>query len=261
MAYADLKAGRFHYKDTGGELPAVVFSHGFLMDHEMFEMQVAELAAQYRCIAWDQRGHGVTEVRGKHSFWDSAADLKELLDSIEVDRFFHVGMSQGGFIGLRVALNMPDRVRGLVFIDSQAGQEDPNAMPMYEAMVQAWVAGQERESLVETVAQIICGPNTDHNFWTARWLQLDPDVVPVIFETLTSREDLHNRLSEITCPALVIHGTEDTAIPFERARALAKGLRAGDVVQIQGAGHSANLADPLTVNHALKDFLNAHSGS
>jgi 3-oxoadipate enol-lactonase len=258
MTYADLKAGKFHYKDTGGDLPAVVFSHGFLMDHEMFEMQVAELASSYRCIAWDQRCHGATEVRGKHSFWDSAADMVELLDLLGVEGFFHVGMSQGGFIGLRAALNEPDRVQGLVFIDSQAGQEDPNALPMYQAMVQAWVDGEDREGLVQAVAHIICGPNTDQEVWIAKWLKYDPSIVPVIFETLTTREDLHNRLSEITAPGLVIHGVEDTAIPYERARALAKGLRAGDVIKIEGAGHAANLADPLTVNRVIKDFLDAH---
>ena len=46
------------YTDTGGEGPAVVFSHGFLMDDTMFSRQVTALAPEYRVITWDQRGHG-----------------------------------------------------------------------------------------------------------------------------------------------------------------------------------------------------------
>jgi pimeloyl-ACP methyl ester carboxylesterase len=43
------------YTDSGGEGPAVVFSHGYLMDRTMFDRQVTALAPQYRVITWDQR--------------------------------------------------------------------------------------------------------------------------------------------------------------------------------------------------------------
>ena len=52
------------YTDSGGRGPAVVFSHGFLMDRTMFDQQVTALAAQYRVITWDQRGHGGTRATG-----------------------------------------------------------------------------------------------------------------------------------------------------------------------------------------------------
>jgi pimeloyl-ACP methyl ester carboxylesterase len=52
------------YTDSGGPGPAVVFSHGYLMDHTMFDRQVSALAPQYRVITWDQRGHGGTWATG-----------------------------------------------------------------------------------------------------------------------------------------------------------------------------------------------------
>jgi 3-oxoadipate enol-lactonase len=61
MPYADVNGQRLHYQDTGGDGPVVVFSHGFLMDHEMFEPQVAALRSDYRVISWDERGFGSTE--------------------------------------------------------------------------------------------------------------------------------------------------------------------------------------------------------
>jgi 3-oxoadipate enol-lactonase len=48
------------------------------------------------------------------------------------------GMSQGGFVSLRAALLAPGRVRGLILIDTQAGQEDPAVAPAYEQMHEVW---------------------------------------------------------------------------------------------------------------------------
>jgi hypothetical protein len=70
-------------EDSGGDGPAVILAHGFLMDHEMFAPQVAALAPQYRVITWDERGFGLTEHDGKpFTYWDSAADCLGLLDHL-----------------------------------------------------------------------------------------------------------------------------------------------------------------------------------
>ncbi|MFM8645527.1 MAG: alpha/beta fold hydrolase, partial [Actinomycetota bacterium] len=70
------------------------------------------------------------------------------------------------------------------------------------------------------------------------------------------RDDISARLGEIACPAIIIHGTNDTAISAERAEALRKGLRnAGDIVWVQGAAHAANLTHPNAVNPPLRAFL------
>ena len=55
------------YTDSGGSGLPIVFSHGLLMDHTMFDPQVADLAADYRCITWDERGHGETASSGSFS--------------------------------------------------------------------------------------------------------------------------------------------------------------------------------------------------
>src|SRR5580658_5654366 len=122
------------YTDSGGQGPAVVFSHGFLMDRTMFGRQVTALTPQYRVITWDQRGNGGTRAAGAFTYWDSAADVLALLDQLGVERAVLAGMSQGGFLSLRAALTAPDRVRALILIDSQAGLEDPAAAPAYEEM-------------------------------------------------------------------------------------------------------------------------------
>ena len=58
------------FSDSGGDGPAVVLSHGYLMDSSMFDLQVAALAPEYRVIAWDERGFGGTRATGSFSYWE-----------------------------------------------------------------------------------------------------------------------------------------------------------------------------------------------
>jgi pimeloyl-ACP methyl ester carboxylesterase len=77
-------------------------------------------------------------------------------------------------------------------------------------------------------------------------------------DTLLSREDITDRLGEITCPALVIHGNADAAIPVAKAAELASGLPgAWPLVVVEGAGHAANLSHPDEVNAEIRRFLDA----
>jgi 3-oxoadipate enol-lactonase len=139
MPVAAVNGIEISYTDSGGDGPAVVFSHGFLMDQTMFDRQVSALAPRYRVITWDQRGHGDTRATGAFTYWDSAADALALLDQLGIQQAVLAGMSQGGFLSLRAALTAPDRVRALVLIDSQAGQEDPAVAPGYEQIHQVWL--------------------------------------------------------------------------------------------------------------------------
>ena len=114
MPYADVNGQRICYEDSGGDGPPVIFSHGFLMDREMFAAQVAALSPEYRVVTWDERGFGETEFDGEpFTYWDSARDCLGLLDQLGIGEAVLGGMSQGGFLSLRAALLAPDRVRAL----------------------------------------------------------------------------------------------------------------------------------------------------
>jgi len=123
MSFADVNGQHIYFEDSGGDGTAVLFSHGFLMDHEMFEPQVAALAGEFRCITWDERGFRQTEATSDFTYWDSADDALALLTHLGIARAFLVGMSQGGFLSMRAALRAPERVRGLGLIDTQSGPE------------------------------------------------------------------------------------------------------------------------------------------
>lgn len=261
MPIAAVNGQALYFEDSGGTGPPVVFSHGFLMDHEMFAPQVEALAGEFRCITWDERGFGQTPATGPFTYWDSAADVLALLTHLGIERAVLGGMSQGGFISLRAALLAPLRVNGLVLIDTQAGVEDPEQLPAYEGMNQEWQANGPA-AVQDIVAGLILGEGVDPKPWFAKWATTPRDQFDLAFRCLADRDDIAARVGEIGCPAIIFHGDRDQAIAMEKAEALRDGLVGCDaLVVVEGAAHAANLSHPDQVNGPLRDFLRRCSAS
>jgi len=242
------------YTDSGGGGPAVVLSHGLLMDRTMFGSQVSALVPEFRVITWDERGFGGTAAPGAFSYWDSARDVLGLLDHLSVQRAVLGGMSQGGFLSLRAALLAPERVRGLILLGTQAGLEDPAAAESYEQLQEAWLE-HGPAPVQELVASIILGP-VEWEGWFAKWAELDRAQLPRAFRCLMDRDDITGRLGDITCPALVVHGTSDAAVPLARAQLLRDGLGGrAELVTVDGGSHAVNLSHPGQVNASMLGFL------
>jgi 3-oxoadipate enol-lactonase len=257
MSRASVNGVQVAYDDTGGDGPPVVLSHGFLMDRTMFEPQVEALTPHYRVITWDSRGHGETVDDGKpFTYWDLASDCLALLDHLGIGRAVVGGMSQGGFVSLRVALTAPERVRGLILLDTQAGTEDPDVVPLYQAMLDEWVSVGPSDEIAEVVSGLIIGEPTLSKAWVPRWTARPHESIARPGQALITRDDVTDRLGEIEAPALVVHGTADLSIARAKAETLAGGLpHSGGVVAIEGGTHAANLTHPDPVNQAILDFL------
>jgi 3-oxoadipate enol-lactonase len=257
MPYAEINGQRIRFEDSGGEGPPVVLAHGFLMDREMFAPQVQALAPEFRVITWDERGFGETEFDGKpFTYWDSARDCLALLDHLGIERAVVGGMSQGGFLSLRAALLEPERVRALMLIDTQAGTEDPERLPAYRQMQQTWLEVGPVDELAQTIAGLIIGDPVLSEQWIAKWRELPRAAMQAPGDCLFEREDISDRLGEINCPALVIHGTADMSIGMALAEKLCAGLSGCEgVVRIEGAPHASNLTHPAEANAAILAFL------
>jgi len=155
---------------------------------------------------------------------------------------------------MRAALLEPGRVRALALIDTQSGQEDPAVAPGYEQMEEIWLA-QGPEPVQEVVASIILG-SIDPQPWYAKWAGLDRDGLTHSFRCLMDRDDITDRLGEISCPALILHGTADAAIPMAKAEELRDGLGGpAELVAVEGGSHASNLSHPDQANPALLRFL------
>jgi pimeloyl-ACP methyl ester carboxylesterase len=256
MAVAELGPCRVYFEDTGSDKPAILFSHGLLMDHTMFAHQIEALRSEWRCITWDARGHGAAAPSaGPHVH--AGAILTGLLDYLGVERAVLAGTAQGGFASLQCALEHPERVRALVLIDSQPGPDAPAQAIGSRALADFWLAGGPSEHLIANTERLLLGEGfVDAAAWRDKWWHCSAANFLACLNALGEREDLTERLPELHLPALVIHGRQDIAVPLLRARDMASRLGARLAV-IEGAGHAANMTHPVPVNEVLTDFLAA----
>lgn len=258
MPFAQVNGQHIYYEDTGGDGPVLLFSHGLLMDGSMFAPQVEAFKAQYRCITWDERGHGQTATGTCEPFtyYDSADDAVALLRHLGIQSAVFVGMSQGGYLSLRAALRHPEVVQALVLIDTQAMVEDPAKMEGHQVLLQQWLEHGLSDEAAHMIQHIILGQGwSGAAKWHAKWKQAQPGDLMASFTALATRDDISADVGRIAAAALVIHGDDDQAIDVDRAKAMADAMPESRMVLVPGAGHAANLTHPEPVNAAMKEFL------
>jgi 3-oxoadipate enol-lactonase len=254
--FATLSAGPKIAYEGVGQGPALVLGHGFMLDSSIFSGQVEALSDRYRVITWNARGHGATEDDGRpFTLRDNARDLIALLDALAIDRAVIGGHSQGGFVALSAALLAPQRVAGLVLIDTTPYGQEQNSFDGLEAFAAAWQSTGPTRELCRILGGMAYGGD-DIEPWIEKWMKYPPAEFVRSFRAVIERDDLSSRLSEITAPALVVHGSEDSGISLAEARQWASALpNARPPVVIDGAPHASCATHPREVATAIDRFL------
>lgn len=244
-----------------GDGPPVLCAHGTLMDRTMFRPQLDALAGAYRVAAYDLRAR-TPHWEGPYDLWDLADDCVAVMDGLGMDAPVLVGMSMGGYLGLRVALEYPDRLSGLVLVDSTAEPHPEAEREQYGELVgRLEDAHRVPRELAETVAQLLFGRTTHEQRpelverWVDRWCTYVPGSVAHAVHSYLEDPGVVDRLEEVGVPALVVHGEEDEGLPPERGRRTAEGIPEARFEPIPEAGHTSNLERPDPVNEALRAFL------
>jgi pimeloyl-ACP methyl ester carboxylesterase len=245
------------YEDSGGPGVPIVFSHGLFMNRHMFRPQVDEFSRTWRCLTWDERAHGETRYEtGSFTYWDSAQDLLGLLDALHISRIIHVGMSQGGLLGMRAAILRPDRFCGIVQLATQAGKLAEDGADAFKAIMEEWKSQGATPDKLEFLTNLILGPGVPSSEWQRYWSTLAPTALTDMTSALYSLEELYDRLSEVKVPLCTIHGLNDVSTPYQRAERVAREVPdAREVTLIPGGPHAVNLSHPAEVNAAIQRFI------
>ncbi|MEQ1501543.1 MAG: alpha/beta fold hydrolase [Myxococcota bacterium] len=250
--------------DTGGTGPTVCFSHGLLWDHRMFRPQIDALRDRYRCVAWDHRAQGQSEVPPGRiaTIEEVTADAIALIERLGVGPVHFVGLSMGGFVGIRIAARRPELVRSLSLLETAADPEPAANIPKYRRL--AWVARLfgVRRWLADRVLAIMCGgsfladPQNAARVDVLRSMLMENrrSVVKAVAGVL-ERDGVEGELGRIACPTLVLRGTEDAAITRDRAHRVVEQVAGAQWVEVPGAGHTSTLEAPEAVTAALIRFL------
>ena len=248
-------------EDTGSGAQTIVFSHGLLWSGHMYDDQVAAFRDRYRCVTFDFRGQGQSERTASGYDMDTLArDAEALIADLGVAPVHFVGLSMGGFIGLRLAARRPQLLRSLVLIASSADAEPPRNIPKYRFM--SFISRFSFRPLVPPVMKIMFGDaflrdparREQRRAHEQHLINLDRTGTRYALEGVLTRAGVENELGGIRVPTLVLAGADDRAVVPDRQRRTAERIPGAAIEIIPRAGHTTTVEEPAAVNAALSAF-------
>lgn len=239
----------------------MVLGHSFLCSGEMWAPQLPALTASYRVVNVDYRGHGRSSRPDRpFDLYDLVDDVLAVLDELSIGRAAWVGLSIGGMVALRAALAAPERVAGLVLLDTDAGAERRYERAKHRALaIGARLLGVR--PFLPVVLPLFFGRSTLDtqrelvSDWGERFTAMDPVAISRTLTALNRRDSVADRLDAIQVPTAVVVGAEDRTLPVSTARRIADGIPGASLTIVPEAGHLANLEQPERVTEVLLDAL------
>jgi 3-oxoadipate enol-lactonase len=244
------------YESYGSGKPLVLV-HAFPFDGRMWRDTAAGLAGKCRVLAPDLRGFGESDLgTGDPAIADMADDLAALFDELAIERATVGGLSMGGYVALAFAARHRARLERLVLADTRATADTDKARAG-RADALALVEREGVAALVERqLAALLSGSASEALRAQVRELGRQSAAgVCAGIRALRDRPDRQAELGAITCPTLVICGSEDRISPPAEMVALAQALPNARLTAIAGAGHLSNLERPDEFVAAIADFV------
>jgi 3-oxoadipate enol-lactonase len=240
----------YHRLDGDPDAPAMVLSGSIGSTLELWDAQVPALARRFRVIRYDHPGHGRSPLDGS-TIAEFARHAVALLDDLGVERVSWCGLSLGGAVGMRVALDAPDRVDRLALLCTSARFDDP----------EEWRdrARRVRASGLEPIADSSLG----------RWFTPAFADVPRYRAMLVSTDaegyaracdaihdwDVRDELGAIRAPTLAIAGADDPSTPPRHLEEIARSVPGARLEVLPGARHLLNVERADEVNRLLLEHL------
>jgi 3-oxoadipate enol-lactonase len=257
------------YKESGSGPETIVFSHGLLMDHTMFEPQRAAFEKQYRVIAYDHRAQGLSEDPGRgYDMSTLADDATMLIRNLDAAPCHFAGLSMGGFVGMRVAAHHPELIRTLTLMNTTANKERLASRLRYNVLAQL-VRIVGTAPFTSIAVKELFGRSTRSSAekralleeWTARLRSRPKNIARSLKSVMNRRAFRKNEMDAILCPTLIIAGEDDTPQPPQNAESLAAGIHHARFITVPRSGHSSSLEQPEAVIAAMRElFQSAEAG-
>jgi pimeloyl-ACP methyl ester carboxylesterase len=237
--YADVDGIRLYYVVVGSGSPVVVL-HGGLANSDYWGNQAKALAPRHTVIVVDSRGHGRSTRDTRPYGYDLMADdVVALLDKLKIGKADVVGWSDGGILGLDLAIRHPDRV-GKIFVFAantvtSGVKEDVEKNPTFAAYIER--DGREYAKLSATPKEYDAFVEQISKMWASEPNWTD------------------DQLRSIRSPVLVADGDQDEAIKREHTEYIAATVPGAGLLILPNASHFAFLQDPALFNVAILHFL------
>ncbi|WP_027233269.1 alpha/beta hydrolase [Phyllobacterium sp. UNC302MFCol5.2] len=228
------------YYAVYGKGPPVLLIHGGLGYADIWGAQVADLSKDHMVIVAESRGHGrSTRTADPYSYDLMASDYVALLDYLKVDKAAIVGWSDGGIIGIDIAMKHPEKLTK-VFAQAANTKVDgvkPDVMQNKTFAGYIDHAGQVYKKISPTPDQYDAFVEQISGMWASQPNWTDDD------------------LKKINTPIAIVLGDHDEAITREHTDYMAKTIPGAKLIILDNASHFAMVQDPEGYNKAVRDFI------
>jgi pimeloyl-ACP methyl ester carboxylesterase len=246
-----------HVTDLGEGTP-ILWIHGYPLASSIYEQQLA--IRNVRHVMPDLPGFGQSRPDGGMMSIDAYAKLiVDLLDHRGIDRAVFAGLSMGGYVCFAIARIAPQRMRGLILIDTRETADSDETRkgryasiekikregvkPIVESMLPKMLTRAAPREMRERVREIMSSTT--------------PDGAVAALQAMATRPDSTPLLEKIQVPTLVIVGEDDPITPPADAERMAAAIRGAKLVRIAGAAHLSNYEKAADVNRAVGGFMTA----
>jgi 3-oxoadipate enol-lactonase len=258
--FAEFGQSRLYYEVAGEGEPTVILLHGGMLDHTMWDEQFGLLAQSHRTVRYDASAHGQSALPPE-AYWDHA-DLRGLMDHLEISRAVLVGLSMGGRVAIDMALEEPERVEAVVAVSSGLGGYrfvSDFHIQNRNTMIAAWKSG-DFDALVEAFQRDWTdgperGPEDVDPKVRERVRAMARNTVESVMEGRSLQPPAIERLEELEVPMLVVVGVLDMPGIHEIADLLVGSNPNAELVVVPDVAHMVNLEAPDRFNELLLEYL------
>ncbi|MET3521655.1 alpha/beta fold hydrolase [Mesorhizobium abyssinicae] len=239
--YAPVNGIQMYYAVFGAGDP-VLLIHGGLGHADIWASQVATLSKTHKVIVADSRGHGrSTRTEQPYGYDLMASDYLALLDYLKIDKTALVGWSDGGIIGIDIALHHPERLTRLFAQAANVTTDgvDPGVMTNKTFAAYIERSGRDYKKMSKTPDQYDAFVAQISHMWES--------------EPAWTKE----QLGKITTPTAIVAGDHDEAIKREHTEYMASVIPGAKLIILPNASHFAMLQAPDEYSKAALDFIDA----
>ena len=257
MPYLDCDGCQLHYEDYGQGAP-VLLVHGLGSSTRDWEYQIADLAAHYRVIALDLRGHGRSDKpRERYSIAGFADDVAGLIEHQALGPVHLVGISMGGMIGFQLGVERPELLKSLCIVNSAPEVKAKSLRDCLE-IAKRWSLSRllSLQTLAKGLGWLLFPKPEQAELRRKieeRWPQNDKRAYLASLDAIIGW-GVRERLARIACPTLVISADHDYS-PVAQKQAYVDELPNARLLVIEDSRHATPLDQPECFNSSLLAFL------
>lgn len=257
----DIAGMGLHVTEEGAG-PPVLMGHGLFLDSSMWDELAPLLARDHRVIRLDFRGHGRSDApRGPYTAQDQAKDWFRVMDALGIRKAALVGHGMGGFCALQAAHVSPERVDGMILLNTSGEAERWDDALRIQAFAAALRVGGLRGPLLQAVMDRLFSLSIPvvkkelYASWREKVAANAPASMALGLQMVAGRGTLDPVLQEVLTPTLVVAGSEDRLHAPEKGRNIVDRMLYAKYRLIDRSGHLAPVEKPEAVNEAVLKFF------